>query len=389
VPLLEKFSIAKQLQESLVDAGKDPTTVVFDTVNSATEGVVEGRPTILAGTNNYLGMTFDPDCIEAGISALNTLGTGTTGSRMANGSYAEHGKLEAESADFFDCPNALVFSTGYTANLGVLTALLGKDDAVLLDSDAHASLYDGCGMSGADIFRFKHNDLTSLERRLQRLGERARRCLIVIEGMYSVLGDCAPMAEIVALKERYGASLLVDEAHSLGVFGETGRGVAEAAGVADKVDFIVGTFSKSLGAMGGFCDSRHNILDLFRHVSRPFMFTSSPSPVVMATTYEALRQLRARPELKKTLWANAERLYKGLDELGFELGPELSPVVAVRCKDKASALANWNQLLEAGVYVNMMLPPATPGGGSYLRCSISAAHTSEQIDTIISKFKDL
>jgi len=389
VPLLEKFSIAKQLRSSLVDAGKDPTTVVFDVVNSATEGVVDGRTTILAGTNNYLGMTFDPDCISAGITALNTLGTGTTGSRMANGSYAAHGKLGAELADFYGCPNALVFSTGYTANLGVLTALLGPDDAVLLDSDAHASLYDGCRMSGADIFRFKHNDLTSLERRLERLGERARRCLIVVEGMYSVLGDCAPLAEIVALKERFGASLLVDEAHSLGVFGETGRGVAEADGVSDKVDFIVGTFSKSLGAMGGFCVSRHEILDLFRYVSRPFMFTASPSPVVMATTHEALRQLRARPELKDTLWSNARRLYSGLQELGLELGPELSPVVAVRCKDKESALSSWNKLLHAGVYVNMMLPPATPGGGSFLRCSISAAHTPEQIDIIISKFKDL
>lgn len=389
MPLLEKFAIAQQLKSSLVDAGKDPTTVVFEQINSATEGVVDGRTTILAGTNNYLGMTFDPDCIAAGVDALKTQGTGTTGSRMANGSYAAHGALEAELADFYACPNALVFSTGYTANLGVLTALLGKDDAVLLDSDAHASLYDGCRMSGADIFRFKHNDLTSLERRLQRLGERSRRCLIVVEGMYSVLGDCAPLAEIVALKERFGASLLVDEAHSLGVFGDTGCGVAEAQGVLDKVDFIVGTFSKSLGAMGGFCVSRHQVLDLFRYVSRPFMFTASPSPVVMATTHEALRQLRARPGLKEALWANAKHLYAGLHELGFELGPQVSPVVAVRCQSKEDALARWNQLLQAGIYVNMMLPPATPGGGSYLRCSISAAHTPEQIKEIIKNFKAL
>jgi 8-amino-7-oxononanoate synthase len=389
MPLLEKFEIARQLKTSLVGGGKDPTTVVFESISSATEGVVEGRPTILAGTNNYLGMTFNPDCIAAGVTALQTLGTGTTGSRMANGSYAAHGALEQDLADFFDCPNAMVFSTGYTANLGVLTALLGKDDAVLLDADAHASLYDGCGMSGADIFRFKHNDLNSLERRLERLGDRAKRCLIVVEGMYSVLGDCAPMAEIVALKERFGASLLVDEAHSLGVYGEKGRGVAEAQGVLDKVDFIVGTFSKSLGAMGGFCASRHEILDLFRYVSRPFVFTASPSPVVMATTHEALRQLRSKPELKQSLWANANQLYNGLKELGFELGPEISPVVAVRCADRDSALASWNQLLEEGIYVNMMLPPATPGGGSFLRCSISAAHTPEQISEIINKFKAL
>jgi 8-amino-7-oxononanoate synthase len=389
MPLLEKFSKVRLLKSGLEGAGNDPTNVVFDAINSATEGVVEGRQTILAGTNNYLGLTFDPDCIEAGVAALRNKGTGTTGSRMANGSYAAHGALEAELADFFQCENAMVFSTGYAANLGVLTALLGKGDAVLLDSDAHASLYDGCNMSGADIYRFKHNDVTSLERRLERLGERSRRCLIVVEGMYSVLGDCAPLSEIVALKERFGSSLLVDEAHSLGVFGERGCGVAEAQHVLDKVDFVVGTFSKSLGAMGGFCASKHDVLGLFRYVSRPFMFTASPSPAVMATTREALHKLRTRPELKDMLWANARQLYDGLQALGFELGPEVSPVVAVRCKDRESALSDWNQLLHSGVYVNMMLPPATPGGGSFLRCSISAAHTTQQIDTVIGKFANL
>ena len=387
--LFEKFAAVKQLKSGLASAGMDPTEVVFDALNSATEGLVKGRKTILAGTNNYLGLTFNRECIAAGVAALESQGTGTTGSRMANGSYAAHGALEEELADFFQCPNAMVFSTGYAANLGVLTALLAKGDVVLLDSDAHASLYDGCRMSAADVFRFKHNDLQSLERRLLRLKERANRCLIVVEGMYSVLGDCAPLAEIVAIKERFGASLLVDEAHSLGVFGDRGCGVAEAQGVLDKIDFIVGTFSKSLGAMGGFCASRHDVLSLFRYISRPFMFTASPSPAVMATTREALRQLRTRPALKENLWSNARRLYSGLQELGFELGPEISPVVAVRCKDRESALANWNQLLEAGVYVNMMLPPATPGGASFLRCSVSAAHTPHQIDAIIKKFKDL
>ena len=389
MPLLEKFAAVGQLKSGLGSIGQDPTGVVFDKLNSATEGVVEGRPTILAGTNNYLGLTFDPACIAAGVNAMQTLGTGTTGSRMANGSYAAHGALEAELADLFQCSNAMVFSTGYAANLGVLTALLGKGDAVLLDSDAHASLYDGCGMSEADIYRFKHNDVQSLERRIARLGDRASRCLIVVEGMYSVLGDCAPLREIAEIAERYGAKLLVDEAHSLGVFGERGCGVAEDQGVLDKVDFIVGTFSKSLGAMGGFCVSKHAELGLFRYVSRPFMFTASPSPAVMATTREALRQLRTRPELKASLWSNAKQLYSGLQELGFDLGPQVSPVVAVRCKDRITALAQWNQLLQAGVYVNMMLPPATPGGASFLRCSISAAHTPDQIATIIKNFAAL
>jgi 8-amino-7-oxononanoate synthase len=387
--LFDKFATVDQLRSSLAGAGTDPTEVVFDALTSATEGLVKGRKTILAGTNNYLGLTFNENCIAAGVDALQSFGTGTTGSRMANGSYAAHGALETDLADFFSVDHALVFSTGYAANLGVLTALLGKGDVVLLDSDAHASLYDGCRMSGADIFRFKHNDMTSLERRLERLKNRATNCLIVVEGMYSVLGDCAPLADIVVLKDRFGASLLVDEAHSLGVYGERGCGVAEAQGVLDKVDFIVGTFSKSLGAMGGFCASRHSELALFRYVSRPFMFTASPSPAVMATTGEALRQLRKQPGLKDSLWSNARQLYSGLQDLGFQLGPEVSPVVAVRCKDRESALSDWNRLLEAGVYVNMMLPPATPAGASFLRCSVSAAHSPEQISTIIDKFAAL
>lgn len=389
MPLLEKFAVARQLKSGLEQAGQDPTGVVFESINSATEGVVEGRKTILAGTNNYLGLTFDADCIAAGVAAIETMGTGTTGSRMANGSYAAHRLLERDLADFYRFDNAMVFSTGYAANLGVLTALLGKGDAVLLDSDAHASLYDGCGMSGADIYRFKHNDVKSLERRLARLGDRASQCLIVVEGMYSVLGDCAPLAEFVEIKERYGAKLLVDEAHSLGVYGENGCGLAEEQGVLEKVDFVVGTFSKSLGAMGGFCASPHDVLGLFRYVSRPFMFTASPGPSVMATTREALHKLRTQPELRDKLWSNARHLYNGLADLGLELGPEISPVVAVRCKDRESALASWNQLLEAGVYVNMMLPPATPGGASFLRCSISAAHTPEQIATVIERFAEL
>ena len=275
--LLDKFAAVKETKNALGCTGQDPTAVVFDTIDTATLGTVNGRKTILAGTNNYLGLTFDPACIAAGVEALETFGSGTTGSRMANGSYAAHIALERELADFYQCPNAGVFSTGYAANLGVLTALLGSGDVVLLDSDAHASLYDGCRMSGADVFRFKHNDVQSLEKRLKRLETRANRCLIVTEGMYSVLGDCAPLAEISELKQRFGVLLLVDEAHSLGVYGEHGRGVAEAQGVLDQVDFTVGTFSKSLGAMGGFCASRHEVLGLFRYVSRPFIFTASPS----------------------------------------------------------------------------------------------------------------
>jgi 8-amino-7-oxononanoate synthase len=389
MPLLDKFESAARIRQNLEAGGHDPTRVVIDQILTPTEGMVEGRRTILAGTNNYLGMTFDPACIEAGKAALESQGTGTTGSRMANGSFAAHAELEQEIANFFQMPHAMVFSTGYAANLGMLTALCSAGDTVLLDADAHASLYDGCQMSGANIFRFRHNDVESLEKRLQRLGDAAQNCLIVVEGMYSVLGDCAPLAEMVELKQRYGACLLVDEAHSLGIFGERGCGIAEQAGVLDQVDFVVGTFSKSLGSMGGFCASPHAQLELVRYVSRPFIFTASSSPATVATTHEALRQLRERPELRDAIWRNANHLYEGLKERGFEVGPQASPVVAVRLGEKEKAVVFWNRLLESGVYTNLMIPPASPDRDSYLRCSVSAAHSDEQIDRIIEAFENL
>jgi 8-amino-7-oxononanoate synthase len=387
--LLDKFTSVTALRDKLRSGGQDPTSVIIDQVISPTEGVVGGRPTILAGTNNYLGLTFDPACVDAGKSAIEEQGTGTTGSRMANGSFSAHTALERDLADFFRLPYCMVFSTGYAANLGTLVALLNHGDTVLLDSDCHASLYDGCQMSSANLFRFRHNDLISLEKRLQRLGDEAKNCLVIIEGLYSVMGDTAPLAKIVELKNRYGAMLLVDEAHSFGVYGNTGCGVAEAEGVLDQVDFVVGTFSKSLGAMGGFCASPHPELNLIRYVSRPFIFTASSSPSIIASTREALRQIKSRPELRESLWQNARRLYEGLKALGLHLGPELSPVVAVRLGKDEAALPVWNRLLQAGVYTNLMIPPASPDGFSYIRCSISAAHTSDQLEKIIGAFAEL
>jgi 8-amino-7-oxononanoate synthase len=384
--LLDKFAAAGAIRDQLRSGGHDPTQVIIDRIISPTEGLVEGRHTILAGTNNYLGLTFDPACIAAAMNAIQSQGTGTTGSRMANGSFAAHTALEKDLAAFFEVPYGMVFSTGYAANLGTLVALIKPGDAVLLDADAHASLYDGCQMSGADIFRFRHNDVDNLEKRLQRLGDRVRDCLVITEGLYSVRGDCAPLDKIVALKKRYGAMLLVDEAHSLGVYGDHGRGVAEAQGVLHDVDFFVGTFSKSLGAMGGFCVSPHQELELIRYVSRPFIFTASSSPSIIASTQEALRQLKTRPELRQTLWRNARHLYEGFQALGFETGPEVSPVIAVRLGAKEIALPFWNRLLENGIYTNLMIPPASPDQHSYIRCSVSAAHTESQIERILEVF---
>lgn len=384
--LFDKFEGPARTREMLAALPINPTDVVIERVLGATEALIADRPTIMAGTNNYLGLTFDPACIAAGREALASGGTGTTGSRMANGTYREHLELEAELARFFDLPYAMIFSTGYAANLGALVALLGAGDAVLLDSEAHASLFDGCRMSGADIFRFKHNDADSLASRLRRLGERAENALIVVEGLYSIRGDCAPLAEFAAVKAEFGGYLFVDEAHSLGLYGAHGRGLAEHAGIEHAVDFIVGTFSKSLGSIGGFCVSRHEQLQLFRYASRPYIFTASPCPSVIATTREALRQIAARPQLREQAWSNARRLYTALAGLNLRLGPEISPVIGISFGERAQALACWQHLLASGVYTNLILPPAAPDGGSLIRCSMTAAHTEGQVNAIIAAF---
>ena len=381
--LLDKFEEAAVKRDQLLELGTNPTQVRMERMINATTAVVNGKPTILAGTNNYLGLTFEPECIEAGQRALAESGTGTTGSRVANGNYADHELLEQEIADFYGYPHAMLFSTGYGANLGTIAALVGAGDAVLLDADAHASLYDGCKLSGADVFRFKHSDPDSLDKRLRRLGDRASTALVAIEGLYSILGDYPDLSDFCDVCEKYGAMLLVDEAHSLGTMGEHGRGLSELNGVLDRVDFIVGTFSKSLGATGGYCVSRHEQLSLFRYSSRPFIFTASPCPSVVASTRAALKLLRAQPERREKLWQSATKLYNGLKALGLTLGPQASPVVAVRCDSPEYALNVWHRLLAEGVYTNLIIPPASPDGSSLIRCSLSAAHSDEQVDAII------
>jgi 8-amino-7-oxononanoate synthase len=387
--LFDKFQPIIDVRAELQSLGIMPFGAVTEKILSSTEGIVNGHRVILAGTNNYLGLTFDPECIAAAKTAIEEQGTGTTGSRMANGTFAEHVLLEQELAAFFNRRHAIVFTTGYAATSGMCATLAGPGDMIVLDADSHASIYDGVRLSGADIVRFRHNDVADLEKRLRRLGDRLSNTLIIVEGIYSMLGDRAPLREIAELKRRYGGMLLVDEAHSMGMLGDHGRGVAEEDGVEDDVDFIVGTFSKSLGAIGGYCVSNHPELDAVRFATRSYIFTASPSPSVIASTRAALRLLQQRPQLRKQLWENAHRLYDGLQTLGFQISPQVSPVVAVTVKDRGQSIQWWNRLLESGIYVNLVMPPASPGNDSLLRCSMSAAHTPEQIDRILAAFAAL
>jgi len=384
--IFDKFQPLAEARRELEQSASEFFNVVMEDIISGTEAVVKGRRMILAGSNNYLGLSFDPDCIDAACKAARKEGTGTTGSRMANGTFSGHVALEKELAEYFGRQRAIVFSTGYIANLAMLSTLVGSGEVILLDADCHASIYDGCRLGSAEVVRFRHNNAEDLEKRLRRLEKRNTNVLVVAEGLYSMLGDRAPLADIVAVKQKYGAYLMVDEAHSLGVLGENGRGLAEEAGVEDGVDFVVGTFSKSLGAIGGFCVSNHPELDLVRYASRPYVFTASSSPSIIASTRQALKILSTQPELRRRLWENANTLYKQLQDLGFSVGPEPSPIVAVRLEDKAEAFALWSGLLERGVYVNLVLPPATPDGNCLLRSSVSAGHTPEQMERICQAF---
>ncbi|HEV2365543.1 MAG TPA: pyridoxal phosphate-dependent aminotransferase family protein [Caulobacteraceae bacterium] len=387
--ILAKHAHYKAAYDALKDRGVDPANVRFDHVLSPTEGVLNGRRTILLGTNNYLGLTFDPECIERAVEATRSQGTGTTGSRVANGTYEGHAKLEQALADFYGRRHAMVFSTGYQANLGVLSALVGRGDHLLLDADSHASIYDGSRLGGAEVIRFRHNSPEDLHKRLKRLAGSPGERLIVVEGIYSMIGDTAPLREIAAIKRETGAYLLVDEAHSLGVLGATGRGLAEAAGVEADIDFIVGTFSKSLGSVGGFCVSDNADFEILRVVSRPYMFTASLPPGIIASTLEALAKIRAEPRLRTVLMRNAHRLYDGLNAMGFQTGPEANPIVAVAMPDEETAVTFWKMLLDAGLYLNLAVPPATPTNVRLLRTSVSAAHTDDQIDTALAIFADV
>ena len=382
--LFKKFEPLAERRRALDELGVQPFKLVVERIISPTEGIVNGQHTILAGTNNYLGLTFASDCIDAAVEAVRLEGTGTTGSRMANGTFASHVALEREIAEFFERQFAIVFSTGYLANLGILSTLTDRDDVIVIDADCHASIYDGCQMSGAEVIRFRHNDASDLAKRLRRLGPRAANALIVVEGIYSMLGDPAPLADIAAVKREYGCYLLVDEAHSLGVLGE--RGLAEVTEQTDAVDFITGTFSKSLGSTGGFCVSDLPEIELVRIASRPYVFTASMCPSVIASTRAALKSIRRCPELRERLWRNAERLYSRLATLGFSLGPKPGPIIAAMFSDVDEVLAIWRGLLARGVYVNLVFPPATPNGNYLLRCSVSAAHSDAQIDQIGAAF---
>ena len=377
--LLDKLRAVEQRRDAFAARSALPGHTVIERVLGPCEVVIQGRPTLMFGSNNYLGLTLHPEVVAAAGRAAADYGSGTTGSRTANGTLGIHEELERQFADWFGKRHAIIFSTGYQANLSLIGGLCGPGDVILIDSDSHASIYDATRQTASQVIAFRHNSPDSLRRKLERLGRSDRNRLVVVEGLYSIRGDVAPLREIVAVSKAHGAYLLVDEAHSLGTYGPSGLGCAEDQGVLDQVDFVVGTFSKSLAGIGGVCVSDHRELRALHFLARAYVFTASGSPSNIASVGAAVRVIRRQPEMRERLWANIRQLREGLKAIGYAIGESESPIVPILTGDEDRTVALWNRLLTAGLYINVIVPPGCPTDDCVLRASCSAAHTPEQV----------
>jgi 8-amino-7-oxononanoate synthase len=346
--------------------------------------VIEGQQRIMLGSNNYLGLTHHPKVLEAASRALHRYGSGCTGSRFLNGTLDLHQQLEASLAEFLGKEACLVFSTGYSANLGLISGLVGRGEVVYLDKLDHASIVDGAKMSYGETERFNHGDLGNLERKMQRRTSQAS--MIVVDGVYSMEGNIADLPGLVRVARKYGAALAVDDAHSLGVLGPNGEGTAAHFGMTDEVDIIGGTFSKSLASIGGFIAASDSVIHFLKHHSRPLIFTASLPPANTAGVLAALEVLQAEPERRESLWANTRRLHEGFRSLGFEIGPTVTPIVPVLIGPLDKTFVMWRRLYDAGVFTNPVAPPAVPPSQCRLRTSVMATHTFDQIDFCLEAF---
>lgn len=360
-----------------------PFDTVFDEVLGPCEVVFNGRPVLMFGSNNYFGLSFHPAVQAAATDAVARFGSGSTGSRVANGTLRIHEELERDFAAAFEKRHGMIFSTGFQANLCLVAGLCNNEDTILLDAACHASIYDGARLSGASILAFRHNSASDLAKKLGRLPAGQTNRLVIVEGLYSIHGDVAPLADILAACRKGGAYLLVDEAHSFGVYGPRGLGCADEQGVLGELDFVVGTFSKALAAVGGFAVSDHPELRALHFAARPYVFTASPSPATVAGVKVALEILRQDRGSAHKLWENVRRMRAGLVRMGYAIGPVESPIVPILIGAEELTVGMWQALLTAGLYVNIVLPPGCPKGQCLLRTSYSSAHTPAQIDAAL------
>jgi len=360
----------------------------FHPVSSAedTEIIVDGKPLVMLGSNNYLGLTTHPEVKKAAKEAIEVYGTGSCGSRFLNGTLDIHEELERELAEFVGKESALVFSTGYQTNLGIMSALLGRNDVVVLDKWDHASIVDGTRLGMAEVKRFKHNDMDHLKKVLDQIPED-KGILIVVDGVFSMEGDIANLPELVKIKKEYGARLMVDDAHSVGILGENGAGTAEHFGLTDEVDLIMCTFSKSFASLGGFVAGGAKVIDYIKHFARPMIFSAALPPAQVAAAKASLQIIKTNRKRRENLWENTRFWQEGLKKLGFDIGETQTPIVPVIIGDDMLTFAIWKKLMEYGVYTNPVITPAVPPGRQLLRTSIMATHTKEQLQRALDAFE--
>jgi 8-amino-7-oxononanoate synthase len=380
---IASFQLVKQARE----LGLYPFYRPLDS-NEGPEAVIDGKRVIMLGSNNYLGLTRHPKVIKAARDAVEVYGTSMTGSRLLNGTTKLHEALEEKIAEYLRREAALVFSTGYQANLGVISALVNRRATVVIDKGDHASIYDGCKLSDGEMIRFRHNDVAHLDQILERV-TKTKAALVVIDGVYSMGGDIAPLDQIIPVVKRHSARIVIDDAHSIGVLGEGGRGTANHFGLDDEVDLVVGTFSKSLASIGGFVAGNADVLDWIKHFARPLLFSASMPPSSVAAAHAAIEVIMAEPELVQRVNTNARRLRDGLRSAGFEIGNAATPIVPIVIGDEVKMVSFWRELLANGVYTNAAIWPAVPKGEAILRTSCMATHTEDQIDRAVELMSDL
>lgn len=346
--------------------------------------IIKGRRMIMIGSNNYLGLTSHPKLKDAARKAVEKYGSGCTGSRFLNGTLDIHEELEAKLAEFMGKEAALVFSTGFQTNLGTISTVVGRGDVVITDRADHASILDGCRLSFGKLMKFKHNDMEDLERVLDTSGKKGK--LIVVDGIFSMEGDIADLPNIVKLAKRYGARVMVDDAHSIGVLGGNGRGTAEHFDLMDEVDIVMATFSKSFASIGGFIVAKEEVIDFIKHNSRALIFSASPPPASVAVVLAALEIIKEEPERRRKLWENTRMMLEGFKGMGFDTGTSQTPVIPIIIGDQMKTFIFWRRLFEEGIFANPAIPPAVPPGRSLIRTSYMATHTKDELNRVLEVF---
>ena len=375
-----KFTKAKELMA----VGIYPFFRVIESAQDP-EVIMNGRRMIMVGSNNYLGLTNHPQVKEAAIEAVRKYGSGCAGSRFLNGTLDIHVKLEEKLARFIRKEAALVFSTGFQVNLGVISALVGKDDVMIIDKMDHASIIDGCRLSYGEVKKFRHNDMADLERILKENSDRGK--LIIVDGVFSMEGDIVNLPKVVKLAKLHGARVMVDDAHGIGVLGKTGRGTAEHFGLEDEVDLIMGTYSKSLASIGGFIAGSEKVVHYIKHFARALIFSASPPPASVAAVSAAIDIIDNEPERIERLWKNTRKMLQGLKDLGFKVDPSETRIIPVLVGDNETAFKMTLMLQEEGIFANVAVSPAVPEGKALIRTSYMATHTEEQLEKVLSAFE--